>query len=82
VDASAEPPFHCLLDGEPPGYDGLLGHPATVHLREAGLRPKFKLMASGHLMNKEQSEGITLRRVHEIFRIARPEYFEAGAGGG
>jgi hypothetical protein len=77
VDGSSEEPFSCLLDGEPPGYDGLLGHPAEVHLRQVGQRPLFKLRPSDHRMYLEQTNGITLRQVHEIFRAGRPDYFSA-----
>ena len=77
ADVSSEAPFPCTLDGEPPGYSGLLGHPASVHLRQAGQRPLFKLRESDHLMHREQTHGISLQRVHDIFRTARPEYFDS-----
>ena len=74
-DASREPPFEGFLSGEPRGYKGLLDHPVTIHLRDANARPLFYLKSSKHLMYREQTEGITMKRVHEIFAKCLPHYF-------
>jgi hypothetical protein len=76
VDGSAEPPFDGLLSGEPPGYADLLEHPVSVQLRTATQRPLLILKPSNHRLYLEQTQGITLQRVHEIFAESRPELFE------
>ncbi len=74
-DASQEPPFEGFLSGEPRGYKGLLNYPVTIHLRDANARPLFYLKHGKHLMYREQTEGITMKRVHDIFAKCLPHYF-------
>lgn len=75
VDGTGEPPFDGRLSGEPPGYEGLLDHPCTVQLSTASQRPLITLTPSEHRMSREQREGITLKRMHDIHHRAFPHLF-------
>ena len=75
VDGSGEPPFDGLVSAEPPGYDGLMDHPCKVQLIDATQRPLITLEPSDHLMCREQRDGITRRRMHEIQHVAFPHLF-------
>jgi hypothetical protein len=75
-DAFDEPPMAGLLAVEPMGYEGLLDQPVTVQLRSSRERPAFMMAPqSKHLLAREEREGITMERAHEIVRVALPWLF-------
>lgn len=76
-DASDEPVFEGTLSVDPPGYEGLLGQPVTVQLGSVKSRPQFTFPNSArHLLAREQRDGISLARAHEIVRMALPHLFD------
>jgi hypothetical protein len=74
-DGSHEPPFVGHLCGEHRGYEGLDGHAVMVQLRTANQRPAFFVERSEHLLYREQQQGISLHRVHEILVSLFPDRF-------
>jgi hypothetical protein len=75
-DCSHEAPVPGRLSIEPPGYEGLYLEPVMVQLRTASERPAFTLAASSnHRLAREQREGITLSRCHDILAVTLPWLF-------
>jgi hypothetical protein len=76
ADGTEERPFRGQLSVEDrPGYEGLDGHTVMIQLRLATERPTFTLAPSEHLLYKEQHEGISMHRVHEILKRLFPKDF-------
>jgi hypothetical protein len=76
-DASDEPAFEGTLSVDPPGYAGLFGQAVMVQLGSRTSRPQFTLPGnSSHLLAREQRDGISLARAHEIVRLALPHLFD------
>jgi hypothetical protein len=67
ADGTEEPPFRGHLSVEDkPGYEGLNGNVVRIQFRTASDRPQFTLGRSKNRLYREQQQGITLHRVHEI----------------
>jgi hypothetical protein len=75
VDGTQEPPFRGYLSAELPGYPSTYLLEADVKLRGAKDRPLIRLKPSAHPLAKEQMQGITMSRVHEILETAMPWFF-------
>jgi hypothetical protein len=76
ADGTEEPPFRGQLSVEDrPGYEKLDGHTVMIQMRTAAERPTFAMAPSEHLLYREQHNGISLHRVHEILKRLFPKEF-------
>jgi hypothetical protein len=66
IDASNEPDADGVLANAPASHESLLGHGVTIHFGLKTQRPTFALKPSNHLLCREQREGITDARLHEL----------------
>ena len=69
ADASSERPYPGTLsveDGAHENYERLDGLRVSIQFGRADKRPTFTLRPSRHLLYREQRDGITQRRHHEI----------------
>jgi len=74
-DNPAEPPFEGTIANTTKGYEDLEGQRVMVQLRGDGDRPALTLLPGDHLLYREQSAGITLHRVAEMWNLWRPQGF-------
>lgn len=75
VDATGEPPLHGHLSAEFPEYSPLYMHELDLLLGPADKRPRIRLKRSDNLLYREQEQGITAARRHEIILKLMPWLF-------
>ena len=63
-------PFFGWLNSSLPGYPPTPGLKTRVHLRNDFIRPLIELEQSGHPLALEQRDGISARRLAEIYELA------------
>jgi hypothetical protein len=61
-----EPPFPGRLANELAPYDGTLGLPVMLQLREVDLLPRVELVETDHRLRGEQQNGISEARAQEL----------------
>jgi hypothetical protein len=61
-----EPPFAGRLANELAPYEGTLGLPVMLQLREVELLPAVELVETDHLLRAEQQNGISEARAQEL----------------
>ncbi len=61
-----EPPFTGKLANELAPYDGTVGLPVMVQLREVDLLPTVELVETDHVLRVEQQAGISEARAQEL----------------
>jgi len=61
-----EPPGAGPLANTPRGYAPLEGHPVAIFFGSRKERPRLVLAASDHALSKEQHQGISVARLHQI----------------
>ena len=66
VDGSAEPAAEGLLANTPPNYEETYNLKAIIKFGPPTERPKIILNINEHKLAKEQNNGITIERVHEL----------------
>jgi hypothetical protein len=66
TDATHEPDAYGVLANAPASYESMLGHGVTIHFGLKTQRPTFALNPSDHLLCREQREGISDARLHEL----------------
>lgn len=66
TDGTGQPPVAGVLANTPPGYEGAEGVRIQIHFGPSTERPEFVAEPSSHLFYREQTEGITVERVHEL----------------
>lgn len=77
ADGSQEPPLPGMLSVELPCYPvSTYRLPVELQLRGPDDRPLLQLRNVVHPLAREQREGITMARVHEIFATMLPALFE------
>jgi hypothetical protein len=76
VDGSAEPPFDGNLSATMPGYPDTNDLEVALQLGDPSQRPTITVKVSDHPLYKEQTEGITMARVHDILETAMPHLFK------
>ena len=64
LDNSNESPFSGAVANSLPSYPETRGMKVQVRLGDSTQRPTFQGMEKGHLLTKEQENGISLERVH------------------
>jgi hypothetical protein len=74
-DAPNEPPHAGVLSNIMPGYQGVHGHPVTIHFETDAERPQFTLLASDSRLYGEQAEGVSIDRLFEIAHALLPKDF-------
>ena len=75
-DGTQEPPYPGALSVErTPCFRGMDQLPITLRLGPADQRPRFSLQPSNHWLCRDQHNGITLHRVHEMLHGLFPEHF-------
>ncbi len=74
-DGRGELPMHAHLSAPPAGYPLFRMHPGHLQLEDARTRPTFTLDPSDHPLSRDQHEGMTLARYHEVLRAAVPHLF-------
>jgi hypothetical protein len=79
VDGSGEPPFRGRLSAKFPGYPDTYRLEVDAYMGKASERPIFRLLPTDHPLYHEQTDGITMMRVHEILRTALPKLFSNDA---
>ena len=62
----SEPPYFGWLSSSVPTYPETVNLKTSVHTRPVGVRPLVELESTGHPLAREQRDGITWQRVHEI----------------
>jgi hypothetical protein len=65
-DNSNEPSFSGSIANSLPNYPETRGLEVQVKLGDETQRPMFQLIEKGHLLTKEQENGISLERVHQF----------------
>ncbi|MBN9160582.1 MAG: hypothetical protein BGO98_02565 [Myxococcales bacterium 68-20] len=68
LDAPGKPSGRGIIANSPQSYPPLTGHPVAIEHRGAHERPWLHLEASDHPMSREQREGVSYSRVHELVR--------------
>ncbi len=66
VDGSNEPPIKGKLANTPTGYERTENQEVQVRFGSPDDRPTITLLPSEHLSFNEQSQGISIERLHEI----------------
>lgn len=61
-----EPPFAGRLANELTPYDGTVGLPVMLQLREVDLLPTVEVVETDHVLRAEQRAGISEARAHEL----------------
>jgi hypothetical protein len=61
-----EPPFSGRLANELAPYEGTVGLPVMLQLREVELLPTVELVETDHIVRVEQQAGISEARAHEL----------------
>lgn len=69
IDGSGEPPVTGVLANTPPGYVGTDRVRVQIHFGPPTERPLFVVEPGPHLLYTEQTEGITVERVHELNKL-------------
>ncbi|RDX38949.1 DUF2199 domain-containing protein [Vibrio campbellii] len=64
LDNSNESPFSGAVANSLPSYPETRGMKVQVRLGDSTQRPTFQGMEKGHLLTKEQENGISIERVH------------------
>ena len=75
-DGSNLPSYQGLLDISPEGYQEIYNAKVSIQLMDKNNIPEFSLLDKGLLMYREQKNGITLNRIHDILNVAMPWLFE------
>lgn len=65
-DGSNEPAEECFIANTPVSYQSTENLKAKIHFGPPRERPNIIFETSSHLLSKEQNQGITVERVHEI----------------
>lgn len=63
-DNSSKPRFSGIVANEIPSYSNTIGLELSVQLGNATQRPTFYFTGTSHLLEKEQTQGISLEKVH------------------
>jgi len=69
VDGSNEPPIKGKLANTPRGYESTKDQEVQIFFGSPDNRPRITLVPSEHALSNEQSQGITIERLHELNRF-------------